>query len=172
MLPLHNPSKASASSNTNTQGADTHMNAAVDAPSSDADMTSSVDTAGGSSSISKTGTALYDFTAENDAELSLKVLLHILCVSPVDERKIKICFCSAVGWIECITLLNYLGIRMRSEEHTSELQSPVPISYAVFCLKKKKKDKKKVWKCMKQNDAKQVDEQTHGYKCARSHDTA
>ena len=28
----------------------------------------------------------------------------------------------------------------RSEEHTSELQSPVPISYAVFCLKKKKKN--------------------------------
>ncbi len=33
---------------------------------------------------------------------------------------------------------------IRSEEHTSELQSPVPISYAVFCLKKKKKTKKKV----------------------------
>ena len=31
----------------------------------------------------------------------------------------------------------------RSEEHTSELQSPVPISYAVFCLKKKKKKKTK-----------------------------
>src|SRR3546814_7464526 len=27
----------------------------------------------------------------------------------------------------------------RSEEHTSELQSPMRISYAVFCLKKKKK---------------------------------
>ena len=27
--------------------------------------------------------------------------------------------------------------KKRSEEHTSELQSPVPISYAVFCLKKK-----------------------------------
>src|ERR1051325_12037176 len=27
----------------------------------------------------------------------------------------------------------------RSEEHTSELQSPYVISYAVFCLKKKKK---------------------------------
>jgi hypothetical protein len=26
----------------------------------------------------------------------------------------------------------------RSEEHTSELQSPLIISYAVFCLKKKK----------------------------------
>ena len=30
----------------------------------------------------------------------------------------------------------------RSEEHTSELQSPVPISYAVFCLKKKKNKQK------------------------------
>ena len=31
--------------------------------------------------------------------------------------------------------------QMRSEEHTSELQSHVRISYAVFCLKKKKKIK-------------------------------
>ena len=31
----------------------------------------------------------------------------------------------------------------RSEEHTSELQSPVPISYAVFCLTKKKTITKK-----------------------------
>src|SRR3546814_5659823 len=31
----------------------------------------------------------------------------------------------------------YLG---RSEEHTSELQSLMRISYAVFCLKKKKKN--------------------------------
>src|SRR3546814_7594567 len=30
---------------------------------------------------------------------------------------------------------------MRSEEHTSELQSLMRISYAVFCLKKKKKQK-------------------------------
>ena len=30
----------------------------------------------------------------------------------------------------------------RSEEHTSELQSHVRISYAVFCLKKKKKTQK------------------------------
>src|SRR3546814_1234000 len=29
----------------------------------------------------------------------------------------------------------------RSEEHTSELQSLMRISYAVFCLKKKKRDK-------------------------------
>src|SRR3546814_3047264 len=30
-------------------------------------------------------------------------------------------------------------LHMRSEEHTSELQSLMRISYAVFCLKKKKK---------------------------------
>src|SRR3546814_14751515 len=33
------------------------------------------------------------------------------------------------------------GIRQRSEEHTSELQSLMCISYAVFCLKKKKEDR-------------------------------
>src|SRR3546814_4523765 len=31
-----------------------------------------------------------------------------------------------------------LGVAFRSEEHTSELQSLMRISYAVFCLKKKK----------------------------------
>src|SRR3546814_1567067 len=34
-------------------------------------------------------------------------------------------------------------ISARSEEHTSELQSLMRISYAVFCLKKKKKKTKK-----------------------------
>src|ERR1044071_10075571 len=33
-------------------------------------------------------------------------------------------------------------ILARSEEHTSELQSRVDISYAVFCLKKKKTQKR------------------------------
>src|SRR3546814_5956315 len=33
--------------------------------------------------------------------------------------------------------------RARSEEHTSELQSLMRISYAVFCLKKKNTNKKK-----------------------------
>src|SRR3546814_4750372 len=35
---------------------------------------------------------------------------------------------------------------MRSEEHTSELQSLMRISYAVFCLKKKKKNNKEIYK--------------------------
>src|SRR3546814_20863201 len=33
------------------------------------------------------------------------------------------------------------GFDLRSEEHTSELQSLMRISYAVFCLKKKKQNK-------------------------------
>src|SRR3546814_3661674 len=36
-----------------------------------------------------------------------------------------------------------VGEKDRSEEHTSELQSLMRISYAVFCLKKKNKKKKK-----------------------------
>src|SRR3546814_8827644 len=42
--------------------------------------------------------------------------------------------------------LNLVALRRllpRSEEHTSELQSLMRISYAVFCLKKKKKYKQK-----------------------------
>src|SRR3546814_10904725 len=37
--------------------------------------------------------------------------------------------------------IGFIG-NVRSEEHTSELQSLMRISYAVFCLKKKKKTKK------------------------------
>src|SRR3546814_10255001 len=35
-------------------------------------------------------------------------------------------------------------VEQRSEEHTSELQSLMRISYAVFCLKKKKARKNKI----------------------------
>src|SRR3546814_8307255 len=46
--------------------------------------------------------------------------------------------------IEYFQLLNISPVEVvydRSEEHTSELQSLMRISYAVFCLKKKKKTK-------------------------------
>src|SRR3546814_10072135 len=46
------------------------------------------------------------------------------------------CGCTAVEERPCaVSDLQRLG---RSEEHTSELQSLMRISYAVFCLKKKK----------------------------------
>src|SRR3546814_9925166 len=53
---------------------------------------------------------------------------------------------AAVGWKARLGLHAHIGARQpvlavllkRSEEHTSELQSLMRISYAVFCLKKKK----------------------------------
>src|SRR3546814_10131963 len=50
----------------------------------------------------------------------------------------------AVGLDEDRAAARHFGhIVGRSEEHTSELQSLMRISYAVFCLKKKKNVKKK-----------------------------
>src|SRR3546814_8232611 len=42
-------------------------------------------------------------------------------------------------WTLLVPGLVAVGLLARSEEHTSELQSLMRISYAVFCLKKKKK---------------------------------
>src|SRR3546814_4002509 len=48
-----------------------------------------------------------------------------------------------VGWLAVLALQRNLAYRgapeARSEEHTSELQSLMRISYAVFCLKQKRK---------------------------------
>src|SRR3546814_8578471 len=46
---------------------------------------------------------------------------------------------NSVNWQEVTSLILSPGIphSFRSEEHTSELQSLMRISYAVFCLKKK-----------------------------------
>src|SRR3546814_8210226 len=57
---------------------------------------------------------------------------HFMNEMPVDIDK-----ASAI-----IAAIHDMGIPdFRSEEHTSELQSLMRISYAVFCLKKKKTDK-------------------------------
>src|SRR3546814_9172257 len=44
-----------------------------------------------------------------------------------------------MGNLEIVDTMIKDGLTDRSEEHTSELQSLMRISYAVFCLKKKKK---------------------------------
>src|SRR3546814_8479419 len=47
---------------------------------------------------------------------------------------------AAIAWRCASEVVDHLHFREgRSEEHTSELQSLMRISYAVFCLKKKKK---------------------------------
>src|SRR3546814_1052591 len=53
---------------------------------------------------------------------------------------------SGAGLIRCCSMRGRRGAGgasggVRSEEHTSELQSLMRISYAVFCLKKKKQKK-------------------------------
>src|SRR3546814_1008780 len=47
----------------------------------------------------------------------------------------------AVAGMTCASCVGHVE---RSEEHTSELQSLMRISYAVFCLKKKKNERTKI----------------------------
>src|SRR3546814_8721694 len=49
------------------------------------------------------------------------------------------------------------GADCRSEEHTSELQSLMRTSYAVFCLKKKKKERRK-YVAVNRKDKRKVDD--------------
>src|SRR3546814_6284073 len=46
------------------------------------------------------------------------------------------------SWTNRAVAMEYVGRSGRSEEHTSELQSLMRISYAVFCLKKKNTNKR------------------------------
>src|SRR3546814_4492071 len=74
-------------------------------------------------------------------------------IKEVIERKLLSAAVTVVHWVSCLDVHNGRGNlgrclckihqsrrshHSRSEEHTSELQSLMRISYAVFCLKKKK----------------------------------
>src|SRR3546814_2339306 len=75
--------------------------------------------------------------------------LEILGSGMVHPRVLQHCGLDPNEWqgfawgmgIDRIAMLKYgiPDLRARSEEHTSELQSLMRISYAVFCLKKQKK---------------------------------
>src|SRR3546814_7273061 len=56
-----------------------------------------------------------------------------ITVTLADRKEYK---ARVVGW-DVLSDLALLKVEGRSEEHTSELQSLMRISYAVFCLKKK-----------------------------------
>src|SRR3546814_7111742 len=61
------------------------------------------------------------------------------CVAPVSGcryRKLRVAICRSQAF--CEPQAWYMNIGRRSEEHTSELQSLMRISYAVFCLQTKK----------------------------------
>src|SRR3546814_1761940 len=56
------------------------------------------------------------------------------------ERDRRVRRTLSVQVIAGMLVLTACGTTVRSEEHTSELQSLMRISYAVFCLKKKKNE--------------------------------
>src|SRR3546814_7771851 len=67
-----------------------------------------------------------DVCASDLAEIAVKFMSESHCASPATGHGFAI--------------ERRPSISSRSEEHTSELQSLMRISYAVFCLKKKKKE--------------------------------
>src|SRR3546814_8162081 len=63
--------------------------------------------------------------------------------SPSVETGIGLTACPASGAAQAASIITpSTGTSDRSEEHTSELQSLMRISYAVFCLTKKQKHKR------------------------------
>src|SRR3546814_5062002 len=74
-----------------------------------------------------------EFAEDVGADDYARALDAVDSATPV-SLYVHIPFCENICW--------YCGCNTgRSEEHTSELQSLMRISYAVFCLKKKKKKK-------------------------------
>src|SRR3546814_1117150 len=61
----------------------------------------------------------------------------------IDDRTTRLFIALAAFFCVNAVLAEFIGVKifaLRSEEHTSELQSLMRISYAVFCLKKKKQN--------------------------------
>src|ERR1044071_5316638 len=85
------------------------------------------------------------YSPRNDTATELRTTMHIMKSFVVSASlALSVVTCSdtvqpaaAGGDKMTRTLLTDAPFPYRSEEHTSELQSRVDISYAVFCLKKK-----------------------------------
>src|SRR3546814_7870067 len=77
------------------------------------------------------------FTDERAVYAALQGATHILSSVPPTEGGDPVL--ARYGEAIALAPATWTGYLSRSEEHTSELQSLMRISYAVFCLKKKKK---------------------------------
>src|SRR3546814_1964943 len=80
----------------------------------------------------KSNAAHFRDSCFSDAELAI----HAYENAPANYRQ---AFDAAVAQMDRLVLEAMPRIRIRSEEHTSELQSLMRISYAVYCLEKKNK---------------------------------
>src|SRR3546814_6527496 len=86
-------------------------------------------------SIAPSGNLSRPSGKQRKAEVSSISLSRIQRIASTSRLDVSLTRC----WFHCSPrgMLSRLGVR--SEEHTSELQSLMRISYAVFCLKKKNK---------------------------------
>src|SRR3546814_5001581 len=69
--------------------------------------------------------------------LCLDIIIHNLERSERATKLRRKIGCSALDQLDAMLTHHRTAPQARSEEHTSELQSLMRISYAVFCLKKK-----------------------------------
>src|SRR3546814_10549188 len=69
----------------------------------------------------------------NAVDIAFELLEQLLDISVIDFGSAALMQCANIWCLLC-----------RSEEHTSELQSLMRISYAVFCLKTKKIDERHI----------------------------
>src|SRR3546814_2881531 len=64
-------------------------------------------------------------------------------IPPFNTKVVRVVFASKRSRADAVRIperhMKITSVEGRSEEHTSELQSLMRISYAVFCLKKKKR---------------------------------
>src|SRR3546814_10431152 len=85
-----------------------------------------------------------DVTDARRGQRTQEFVRVVAVVGGVDDDVVDVQQQVAVGLgehrVDEVDLVHRLEGRGRSEEHTSELQSLMRISYAVFCLKKKKTD--------------------------------
>src|SRR3546814_4709708 len=91
----------------------------------------------GMAADSSDGTELYVVDGQSPRQLDRNITLVGRVVDGMELLSVLPRGTGPLGFYEDAT--QRVPIEARSEEHTSELQSLMRISYAVFCLKKKKK---------------------------------
>src|SRR3546814_10534585 len=94
------------------------------------------------SSIQKTQAILSIGTREQGLIYKVTLLLNMIELPRFrkKEQELRTHLDKWLFLLQNISGMQEIPAAMRSEEHTSELQSLMRISYAVFCLKKKKQN--------------------------------